>query len=167
MPVLKIVVTSAGALAVSAALATPIVLSQQSAQPPLVHSASFSANPDAAALTDATYAVTFTAVGKLTTGYSRIRLVAPPGTVLPGAGCSYRSGDNTTGIGSQACLPVTLSNSGSTATIMIGNDAAAGDSLTIVVDEVTNPPSGSYTIGVATSSDGALVSLPFDVTAPG
>jgi hypothetical protein len=44
--------------------------------------------------------------------------------------------------------------------------AAPGDSLTIVADEVTNPPSGSYTIGVATSSDGALVSLPFDVTAP-
>ncbi|MEA2505186.1 MAG: hypothetical protein QOG36_2229, partial [Actinomycetota bacterium] len=59
------------------------------------------------------------------------------------------------------------SNSGATATITIGNDAVAGDSLTIVVDELTNPASGSYTIGVATSSDAALVSLPFDVTAPG
>ncbi|MEA2592391.1 MAG: hypothetical protein QOD62_2222, partial [Actinomycetota bacterium] len=46
---------------------------------------------------------------------------------------------------------VTLSNSGATATIPIGNDAVAGDSLTIVVDELTNPASGSYTIGVATS----------------
>jgi hypothetical protein len=73
-----------------------------------------------------TYAVTFTAVGKLTTGYSQIRLVAPPGTLLPGAGCNYHSGDNTSGIGSQACLPVTLSNSGATATITIGNGAAAG-----------------------------------------
>jgi len=35
MPVLKVVVTSAGALAVSAAVATPIVLSQQPAQAPL------------------------------------------------------------------------------------------------------------------------------------
>jgi hypothetical protein len=164
MPVLKVLVTSAGALAVSAAVATPIVLSQHPAQAPLVR---FSATPDAAADTNATYAVTFTAVGKLTNGYSQIRLVAPPGTVLPGSGCNYHSRDNTTGIGSQACLPVTLSNSGATATITIGNDAAAGDSVTIVVDEVTNPPSGSYTIGVATSSDGALVSLPFDVTAPG
>jgi hypothetical protein len=164
LPVLKVVATSAGALAVGAAVATPIVLSQQPAQAPLVR---FSATPDAAADTNATYAVTFTAVGKLTNGYSQIRLVAPPGTVLPGSGCNYHSRDNTTGTGSQGCLPVTLSNSGATATITIGNDAAPRDSLTIVADEVTNPPSGSYTIGVATSSDGALVSLPFDVTAPG
>jgi hypothetical protein len=133
----------------------------------LVRSASFSANPDAAADTNATYAVTFTTVGKLTTGYSQISLVAPPGTVLPGAGCNYHARDNTTGIERQACLPWRSPTRGATATITIGNDAAAGDSLTIVVDEVTNPASGGYTIGVATSSDAALVFLPFDVTAPG
>jgi hypothetical protein len=121
MPVLKVVVTSTGGLAVSAAVGTPIVLSQGPAQAPLVR---FSATPDAAADTNATYTVTFTAVGKLTNGYSQIRLVAPPGTVLSASACNYHSRDNNTEIGSQACLPVTLSSSGATATIAMGASTA-------------------------------------------
>jgi hypothetical protein len=83
----------------------------------LVRSASFSANPDAAADTNAPYAVTFTAVGKLTTGYSQIRLVAPPGTVLPGAGCNYHARDKHHRDREAGLPAVTLSNSGATATI--------------------------------------------------
>ncbi len=119
-----------------------------------------SPSPATAGATNATYTIGFTtsATGELTSGASTITLTAPAGTILPSVSGDY-------GINGQ---PVTTAPavSGTTVTITVPGGVAGSGAVKVVVDNVTNPLAGPYTMGVYTSSDTAPVATPsYTITA--
>jgi hypothetical protein len=113
------------------------------------------------------YSFGFTASG--TTGAlvapGTITIAAPAGTVLPGVA---QLRDNTTG--ASFSRSGTLSNSNATLTVSLccTDTINPGDSVTVTLDDVTNPATGGpYTLGVSTSSNpGAVTGAGYSLTAP-
>jgi hypothetical protein len=115
--------------------------------------------------TKVTQAVTFVATSGLTTT-STITLVAPTGTVFaPTSGCSPDEVmDQTTG-SSQFCETATITG-GNQVVITSGITAAAGDTVSVYANAVTNTSTtGAQNLSVSTSNDATVVQLPFTITA--
>ena len=112
----------------------------------------------AAGATGVRWSVGFTSPDRRTGGVSTITLSAPSGTVFPAAGnCDVGytfvdpdNGEDTT------CTRERVT--GSTAIVTVPTTTSPGDVLSVVIDGVTNPASGS--LAVSTSADPAVVSLP-------
>ena len=106
--------------------------------------------------TNVIYTIGFTtsSSGALTATSGTITVSGPTGTVLPSTASSYTV--NPAGAGAVAASSVTTINSGTTAIITtpvaVGNSTA----VSLVIAGVTNPPSGTYTVSLATSSDTTL-----------
>jgi hypothetical protein len=158
-------VTAFGALLV--ALAGPArSASFSSVSTPTVANSS----PSAGAGAQTTYVVAFTTSttgGLSSAAGSAITLVFPSGTGL-GSVVGSSVDDTTTGLnGVGACNPP----SGETITCFLygGDSTAAGDSLRVTINGVTNPstPSASLTMSVSTTSDTTAVrSVPYTVGPP-
>ncbi len=109
---------------------------------------------------------TVSSTGQLSPDGGRIVLTGPAGTVW-GTGCDVIVHNDTTGQDVATCSGFT-SNGGATLTINLNEDVPvnAGDHLTIDVYRVTNPPAGTHTVSVSTSSDlTPVASGPYTVTA--
>jgi hypothetical protein len=112
----------------------------------------------AAGATGVRWSVGFTSPDRLTGGVSAITLSAPSGTVFPAAGScdvgyTFVDPDNGT---DTVCTSERIT--GSTAVVTVPTTTSPGDVLSVVIDGVTNPASGS--LAVSTSADPAVVSLP-------
>jgi hypothetical protein len=130
-----------------------------------VSGATFSSTATAFGASGVTYTVGFTATTALTAGVDTITLVGPPGTIF--GGCPYGCGggnalytltDTTNGAGSGATSPTALADADAAVTVAVPHTVAAGDQLSLVVTQVTNPASaGSLTVW--TSADTTPVTL--------
>lgn len=111
--------------------------------------------------TDATYTVGFTNTSALNYQYSTVTVTGPPGTVFPNH-CGYRLID-TTPNPDQEYYTCPVAGGGTNEVTVYGyGDVPAGHALQLIAPNVTNASSsGSKTIGVRTSSDQALVTVPF------
>ena len=121
-----------------------------------------------------TYKISFSvsSTGNLTSGTGTIALIAPPGTYWPPASSSagspnYVIEDQTTASGSGTANQVNIADNGTVAVITVPQSINYNDSLIVKVLGTTNPIApGSYSIGVETSSDPALVeSASYTITA--
>ncbi len=135
-----------------------------------VHGVVVTVSPEATGYGKATYSVTFVATDGLTQGSPEIAIQAPAGTVFPyeaqtitdnthpndnGLACSSRgNASNIEEIGYQSYCGVPI---------------PAGDSVTINIQDVTNPPSGgSDTLTVTTDQDTtAATSAPYRIAPEG
>jgi hypothetical protein len=121
-----------------------------------------------AGATGVTYTVagfTTSSSGAIPTG-GTITLVATAGTILPSSSCDYALTDATTPSASFTCATsASVSGNGSSVTLVVPSPIKAGDSLTLGITGVTNPGSGSYSLHLATSADGApATSSPYSIT---
>ncbi|MCA1684005.1 MAG: hypothetical protein LC708_02615, partial [Actinobacteria bacterium] len=108
---------------------------------------------------------TVSSTGALSPSGGNIVLTAPAGTVW-GTGCEVTVFNDTTGQEVAACTGST-SNGGATLTIPLNQNRPvnAGDHLTVTVHRVTNPPAGTHTLTVRTSSDvDPATSAPYTIT---
>ncbi|MCA1683732.1 MAG: hypothetical protein LC708_01190, partial [Actinobacteria bacterium] len=108
---------------------------------------------------------TVSPTGALSSSGGNIVLTAPAGTVW-GTGCEVSVFNDTTGQEVAACTGST-SNGGATLTIPLNQNRPvnAGDHLTVTVHRVTNPPAGTHTLTVRTSSDvDPATSAPYTIT---
>jgi hypothetical protein len=115
--------------------------------------------------TGVTYSLTFVSPDALTANRSTISIAAPRGTDFPKSACNlYLIQDDTSGQGN-ACSPATLPSTGKTGvsnTVVIeaSVSVSAGDTVTVVLNNVSNPAiEGKTSIRVSTSSDPAPVTL--------
>ncbi len=107
-----------------------------------------------------TYRISFTvsSSGALTGGKGTIALVGTAGTNWPTTASDYIIEDSTTASGSGTASQVNVVDNGTVAVITVSNNIDGGDRLTVKVEGSTNPlTTGTYQIGVETSSDPALV----------
>ncbi len=114
----------------------------------------------AAGASQVTYKISFSvsSTGGLAGGQGTIDLIAPSGTVWPTKATNYEVEDQTTASASGPASGVSIADNGTVAVITVPDNINNSDSLTMKVLGVTNPVAvGSYTIGVQTSSDPALV----------
>ncbi len=129
-----------------------------------VASVSFTPSSTAARATGVSYRVSFTAssTGGLSssgTSGGYITLVAPPGTLFPGtcgSFCDFKVVDNTTS--TTTSQSNTTLDQGSVASFEVDQTINPGDSVTLTVTGVTNPPRSSGNVAIITSSDPAPVS---------
>ncbi|MHB8263109.1 MAG: beta strand repeat-containing protein [Acidimicrobiales bacterium] len=146
------------------------------ASSPQAFAASGSVTTPAVALTSSsagasqvTYKISFSvsATGGLQGGQGTIDLIAPKGTVWPSQASNYEIEDQTTPSATGPSSTVNIADNGAVAVITVPNSINNADSLTVKVLGVTSPVVvGSYTIGVQTSSDPALVeSASYSITA--
>ncbi len=139
-----------------------------------VTSPSLTVSTTAAGASGVTYSTNFTtsASGQLVGGSSSVTLVAPGGTVLGtcSSNCiSYTFVDHTNSSGSGGGNngdSAAIAGSGSIISIAVPNTIHAGDSVTLTITGVTNPPVGSGTIELSTSSDASGVSLNDPMSSP-
>jgi predicted RNA-binding protein with TRAM domain len=94
-----------------------------------------------------------------------IAIAAPPGTVMP---TFAQITDNTTGFSFSRSGARSNGNSTLTLSLCCSDAINPGDSVTITINDVTNPGTGAgYVLNLATSSNPAGVSTPtFSLTAP-
>ncbi|MCL4449200.1 MAG: hypothetical protein M1483_00440 [Actinobacteria bacterium] len=97
-----------------------------------------------------TISVTPSSTGELIKSLGTITISAPVCTVFPTSG--YSITDSTTPSGTATPSNVTLLANGTAVVLTVGGTVIGGDSLSIVINKVTNPLA-SGTIDVATSSD--------------
>ncbi len=117
-----------------------------------VSSVSLSLSASSAGANNVTYTVGFTVTSALPL-YSEITVAAPAGTAFPDA-VAFDVTDATHSSGSGPTYDDTLTDNGATATFSPGEPVRAGDQISISMDGVTNPASGtSDTISVSTTSD--------------
>ena len=97
----------------------------------------------------ANYTVGFTtsSSGALTGGSGEITLIAPSGTTFPAL-----SGSNYT-VNGTAASTASVDANGNEVVIVVPSSIPASTAVTVAITGVTNPPGGSYTLGVYTSSD--------------
>lgn len=148
------------ALALSALALAPAAASASS-----VGSPSISVTSTAAGATNVNYLVTFTATHALAANTGTITLAAASGTAFP-SGTLLDVFDLTsdTDLGTTSAL--TLSNGGATGTWTVGSSVSAGHRIRVTALGVTNPPVGSYSLNVSTSTDTTAVATPsYSVTA--
>ena len=115
------------------------------------------------------YTVEFTtsSSGELEAGAGRITLAAPAGTAFTSQNDNGVEGvvgelfDETTSQDLGQVDGGVTSDGGSTVTWTVPTSIAAGDTLDLSVDGVTNPAAGSYNLGVSTSSDPDPAQAPF------
>ena len=131
--------------------------------PTSVGSAFVSLSSTSVNATEVTYTDTFIATHALADQLSTVTLTAPVGTTLPTNGCSYTFFDNTTFSGG-GCPTVVVS--GNSVTITANAEVAAGDEIVVTVNGVANTATtGAHNVGVATSSDSAVVNRSITFTA--
>ncbi|MCU1428770.1 MAG: hypothetical protein JWL83_2770 [Actinomycetia bacterium] len=129
-----------------------------------VGSPSMSVSSHSVGATQVNYTVKFVATTALTPA-STIALTGPVGTVFaPTAGCSPYIVSNLTVHATNGCL--SASASGNNAVITYGLNAAAGNTVSVTANAVTNASStGVQNMVVSTSSDTTPVNLPFTLSA--
>jgi hypothetical protein len=132
--------------------------------PTKVKDFAFSANSDSAKATHVRYTARFTAVGGLDPTFSAITLTGAPGTIFPpDTRCIYDVVDDTTGQ-NDGCPSATVSSG--KVTVRPGIDVNPGDTVTLTIDDVSNPTTaGKHAVKLSTSSDAVAVSAKFDVVA--
>ncbi len=139
-----------------------------------VSSVSFGPSSTAGGASGVTYAVGFTAsaTGAITAGFGSITLAAPAGTIFGpcpygcgGGNATYTITDTTHPSGSGSASPSQIADGGAMVSLTPANTIQAGDSVLLIVTQVTNPPAGSGQLSVSTSSDPASVSAA-DTTSP-
>ncbi len=132
-----------------------------------VSSPTFAATSTAAVASGVTYTVGFTtsASGALVGGSSSVTLVVPQGTIFGtcpygdcGPSSTYTFTDLTHSSGSGSTTGG-LSGNGSIVTVPVTNTIEAGDQVTLAITAVTNPPTGTGSMELSTSSDTAAVTL--------
>jgi IPT/TIG domain len=153
-------------LVVSGALLAPAA---SAAAPPAVTTANAAAavslSSPAARARGVTYTVRFTPSAAVKAGTGKLTLTAPKGTVLPSAiGDVY---DLTAGQDLGAFTGGKLSASGATATWTVAATIPAGHLVQLTLNGVTNPPAGTYSLAIATSSQAAIKTAAYRVTPPG
>lgn len=132
--------------------------------PAKVQDYQFSSDDASAGALRATYTLTFTATDGLDRAFGRIDVTVPAGVRLPNAGCGvYVVTDDTTEQ-TNGCLSVTVS--GTSASVQAGETVAPGDEVTLVIHKTDNPKSaGKDTVKLSTSSDAVVASAAFQVKA--
>ena len=151
---------------------TPYTITGSAVSSTAVTSPTLSLSSTAAGASGVTYSANFTtsATGKLVGGSSSVTLVAPVGTVLGtcGSNCiNYTFVDHTNPSGSgggNSGDSAAIAGNGSIISVAVPNTIAAGDSVTLSITAVTNPPVGSGSIELSTSSDTSPVSLSDPIT---
>ncbi len=113
-----------------------------------------------------TYTIGFTTSGSggLSANASTITLTATSGTAFSASPTDYTVNGTAVGTGG-----IVLGSSGATTQITIppGVMIAGGAAVTVVAANATNPPAGTYAMGVYTSSDTVAASTPaYTITAP-
>ncbi len=136
--------------------------------PTAVSNLTFTPSDSGAGVNNVTYTFSFTSTSGLAARSSVIDLAAPAGTVFPVAssGTSYIVTDTTSGVTFGSYYgEVTAYGGGSDGVIVTYPlSVAAGDTVTVVVNGVTNSASvGSANVGLSTSSDPLPVSTTFGV----
>ncbi len=121
------------------------------------------ASSSASGGTGVIYTVGFTtsSTGALAVNSGTVTISTPTGTTLPSLASDYTINVGPTftsctvngGTGAVAATSVSTSNGGTTATITTPVAVANSQLVAVVINGVTNPPSGSYTFGLSTSSD--------------
>ncbi|MHB8263597.1 MAG: beta strand repeat-containing protein [Acidimicrobiales bacterium] len=158
-----VIAVSAINLALPAFQSLPAYAASGAVSAPAVTITSYSAGAS-----QVTYRVSFTvsSSGGMQGGSGTIALIGPAGTNWPATASNYVIGDSTTATGSGIASQVGVADNGMVAVITVPNNINNSDSITVKVLGTTNPvTSGTYTIGVETSSDPALVqSSPYTIT---
>jgi hypothetical protein len=166
----------AGSLALStSADADPATITDPTTTSNSVASASLSTSTSAAGANGVTYTVGFTASssGTLLGGLSAVTLAAPSGTIFGGCpyGCgggnaTYTFTDLTNPSASGSASPEAIVGDNSLVSVAVPNTIQAGDSVTLTITQVTNPPAGTLGLAFSTSSDTTPVILADSTTAP-
>ncbi len=143
--------------------AGPVSISDPISAPQSVSSPSLSLSSTAGGANGVTYVVGFTTspgAGSILGGLGAITLVAAAGTIFGpcpygcgGGNPTYTITDATHPSGSGSATPVSTVAGGSVVSIEPANTIQAGDSITMSITQVTNPPAGSGTVAVSTTSD--------------
>jgi hypothetical protein len=114
------------------------------------------ANPaTAGATSNWTFTFATSATGALASGTGKITIAGPAGTVFPSAPADYTVNANSQG--AIAASTVAVSNGGSTATVTTPTAVGNTTTVQVIITGVKNPPSGTYSVGVSTSSDTSVV----------
>lgn len=146
--------------------------------PPAVDEPSLSVSTTAAGATGVTYTLRFTtsSSGALAAGNGRITLTAPNGTAFMYLG-------NVQGVAGALISDVydmtasrdlgysrggMLFDGGATGTWTVESDVPAAHTIVLTIVGVTNPPAGTYQLGIVTSADTTVADTPaYTITAPG
>lgn len=112
-----------------------------------------------------TYTVRFTPSAAVKAGQGKLTLTAPEGTVLPGTIADVY--DLTAGQDLGAFTGGKLSAGGATGTWPVAATIPAGHLMQLTLNGVTNPPAGTYSLGIATSSQATTKTAGYRVTPPG
>ncbi|MDH2903415.1 MAG: hypothetical protein PXZ08_05630, partial [Actinomycetota bacterium] len=138
--------------------------------PTAVSNLAFTPSNAGASVNNVTYTFNFTAATSMASGSSSIDLAATAGTVFPvPSGCGeYVVTDTTTGAVAGSCSvtqQTTVSGGGGNGVVVTNPlSVAAGDTVTVVVNGVTNSAAvGSQNVELSTSSDTIPVSTSFGV----
>ena len=168
--------TGEGTVAISTSSDTnPVTVGDSTTTPNSVASASLSTSTTAAGANGVTYTVGFTAsaTGTLLGGLSAVTLDAPSGTIFGGCPVSCGGGnatytftDLTNPSGSGSGSPESVIDDNSVVSVAVPNTIQAGDSVTLAITQVTNPPTGAGTVAISTSSDTNPVTVADSTSAP-
>ena len=168
---LRVASTALAAVSLAVTLgASPARSADASSRAAGVSQPSITLSTSSAGATAVTWSATFavSASGGLTGAAGTITLTAPTGTKF--AGDSGQVFDATTMSGTGATSAPLSATGSNTETYRVGPSVQAGDAITIVVPDLTNPTalSTTDTLSVSTSADTTPVaSAPFSITAPG
>jgi beta-lactam-binding protein with PASTA domain len=151
----------------------PVSVGDDTTAPQSISAASFTASTTASGANAVTYTVTFTtsSTGRIVGGSGTISLAAPAGTLLGtcpfgcgGGNATYTIVDATTSSGSGPATPTEFVG-GQSIDVTPMHTIEPGDTITLTITQVTNPPAGAGKLAISTSSDVKPVSATDTTTA--
>jgi len=116
-------------------------------------------NPNTPAATGVTYMTgPFSASTAFAAG-SQIEIEAPTGTTFPSVPSDYELYDLSTPSSTQQPSAVAIDGTANDMILTLASPLNAGDNLKLVVNDVTNPPAGVYTLSLGAVTTGDALSL--------